>query len=133
MIRKLPLLDVKMWIEERNNDKNEPTKIVLYEFYSKDIATKTVIPAKSAMPTPTKRTILTQEILRVLLRCSPLLPWETTVNHIHSYLQRMQFSEYPITFRAQVLQSALHAYECIKELDARNITPMYRPKEWKRN
>ena len=121
---KLPLLDIKMWIEDLKDMNGNPTKEVLHEFYSKDVSSKAVIHAKSAMPTSNKRTALTQEILRILLRCSPSLPWENTLGHIHTFLQRMQFSAYPVLFRAQVLDSALKAYDKIKEQNDKKITPM---------
>ena len=51
----------------------------MYEFYSKEMASKAVINARSALSWSTKRTVLTQEVLRVLLNCSKLLPWERRV------------------------------------------------------
>ena len=62
---KVPMLDVKMWIETV-----EGRRVVLYEHYEKEMATKAVVNAKSALPMQTKRTVLTQEMLRRLLHCS---------------------------------------------------------------
>ena len=90
--QKLPILDLKVWIEKilrinkdennggRENNKEE-TYIVLHEFYSKEMSTKSVINVRSAMPMKMKRTVLTQEVLRVLLRCSPELGWKKTAEH----------------------------------------------------
>ena len=47
------------------------------KIYYKDVASKSMINARSALPWSCKRTILTQEVLRILLNCSRELPWET--------------------------------------------------------
>ena len=74
---KLPIHDLKVWIEtkEKETEKQvEKASLIMYEFYSKSVASKAVINAKSALNWSTKRTVLTQEVLRVLLYCSRLLP-----------------------------------------------------------
>ena len=48
--KKLPLLDIKMWIEEQRNEDDRPVNIVMYEFYTKQVSSKAVIHEKSAMP-----------------------------------------------------------------------------------
>ena len=55
---KMPILDLKVWIE-----KHETHAMIMHEFYSKEVSSKNVINAKSAIPWSTKRTVLTQEIL----------------------------------------------------------------------
>ena len=74
---KMPSLDVKMWIEEIDYQKK-----ILYEHFEKGITTKAVIHAKSALPMQTKRTVLTQEVLRILLHCSKHVQWETVCSHV---------------------------------------------------
>ena len=129
---KLPLLDIKMWVEEQQDDENTE-RVVLHEYYAKDVSSKVVVHAESAMPGTTKRTVLTQEALRVMLRCSPLLPWETTVEHINMFMRRMQYSGYTQQYRAQIANAALKAYEEIKEKDKNGEQPMYRTKKWRRS
>ena len=119
--KKLPLLDIKMWIEEHKTEDDRPVNIIMYEFYTKQVSSKAVIHEKSAMPKSLKRTVLTQEVLRILLRCSPKLPWEVTANHLSMFMMRMQYSGYNKTFRAQVLKSGLNAYENIKIKDHNNL------------
>jgi hypothetical protein len=70
-----------------------------------------VIGARSAIPWNSKRTILTQEVLRILLNCSTDLPWEMAVGHLEQMMARMQYSGYDKKFRIEVLRSALKAYE----------------------
>ena len=131
--KKLPLLDIKMWVENHKTEDKGPVGIVMYEFYAKEVSSKAVVHEKSAMPRSVKRTVLTQEVLRILLRCSPRLPWEVTTSHLNTFMMRMQYSGYDKNFRTQVLKSGLNAYENIKTKDQTGEQPMYRSKEWKRN
>ena len=45
----------------------------------------------------------------------------------------MQYSGYRKRFHYEIVQSALHAYKKIQELDQTGVKPMYRPKEWRQN
>ena len=126
--KKIPILDLKVWVEKR-----EGVNVVLHEFYSKDISSKAVIHPRSAIPSATKRTIMTQEILRVLLNCSTLLPWEQTATHVNHIVARMQYSGYDHRFRYEVVRSALEAYKGITSRDKNGVRPMYRTKDWKRS
>ena len=71
---KVPIIDVKVWVDDGRK--------LMYEYYAKDVSSKSVLNAKSALAWSTKRTILTQEVLRVLLNCSPDLGVERTVKHV---------------------------------------------------
>ena len=124
---KMPSLDVKMWIEEIDNQKK-----IVYEHYEKGMTTKAVVHAKSALPTQTKRTVLTQEVLRILLHCSKHVKWETVCSHINKFMKKMQFSGYSQPFRCTVVDSALNAIKLIREKEALGIRPINRPKEWRR-
>ena len=82
--------------------------------------------------TSMKRTVLAQELLRVMLRCSPLLEWSRVTEHLNGMMRRLQFSGYDQRFRAQVLKAAFTAYDNIRQEDADGVRPMYRPKDWDR-
>ena len=133
---KMPILDLKVWCERRKfkspNNTTTEKNIVLHEFYAKPISSKNTMHARTAFPTKTKRTTLTQEMLRVLLRCSPELEWEETAKHCNELTKRMQFSGYDQAFRTLVTVSALKAYKEIQRKDKEGIEPMYRKKEWNR-
>jgi len=64
---KLLLLDLKVWVESREK-KTEgqvgKVSVIMYEFHSKCMASKAVINASTALSWSTKRTVLTQEVLR---------------------------------------------------------------------
>lgn len=63
---KVHILDLKVWMSGNK---------VMHEYYAKQISSKVVTCNRSAMPLKDKRTVLIQEILRIILRCSPRLPW----------------------------------------------------------
>ena len=110
-----------MWVTDDNR--------ILHEFYQKDISSKAVVHARSSLPWSAKRTVLTQEILRILLRCSPDLPWNNIKNHVEIFIARMQYSGYNKRFRAEVLHSAREAYKEITRKDKQGEQPLYRPKQ----
>ena len=90
-----------------------------------------MIHARSAVSMQTKRTVLTQEVLRILLHCSKHLEWETVSEHVNKFLKKMQYSGYTQPFRFNVVKSALDAMKIIKDKEALGIRPVNRPKEWK--
>ena len=122
---KVPMLDIKMWIEELNGIYK-----ILYEHYEKKMATKMVIHAKSAVPMQIKRTVLTQEMLRILLHCSTDLPWTTVQQHMSNFTLKMQYSGYEQAFRYDVAKSAINAYCTMRENEKNGIRPLYRQKTW---
>ena len=101
---KLPLLDVKMWVTTLERKRNP------------------------AQP----RELLTHEVLRILLRCSPDLPWADVKSHVATFMQMMQFSGYEAKFKGVIVKSAFKAYREVKEKDGRGEQPLYRPKMWNR-
>ena len=126
--RKLPFLDLKAWLETREKEiENQvvDVSVIMYEFYSKEMASKPVINARSALSWSTKRTVLTQEVLRVLLNCSKLLPWERVVKNVNEMVLRMQYSGYSEKFRYEVVNWALKAYETRKKADEEGERPLH--------
>ena len=116
-----------MWIQEI-----EGRQYVLYEHYEKEMATKAVIHADSALPMKTKRTVLTQEMLRILLHCSRWLSWEAVLYHLNRFTLKMQYSGYKKTLRYDVKKSAINAFLKMMEKEEKGIRPINRPKSWRR-
>ena len=75
---KLPLLDVKMWITTLEGKGTQ----LMHEYYQNKVASRSVVHA---------RTVLTQEVLRILLRCSWDLQWTDVKSHVKTFMLRMQF------------------------------------------
>ena len=61
----------------------------MHEFYMKSVSSRSVLNSESALAWGVKRTVLTQEALRVLLNCSRELPWETKSSHLSYFSARM--------------------------------------------
>ena len=73
----MPILDLKVWIDRKNvimNGKDCTVNVVLHEFYAKEVSSKMMLSSRSALPMKVKRTVLKQEVLRVLLNCNPKIP-----------------------------------------------------------
>lgn len=124
---KMPILDLKVWVQNIGG-----TNRIIHEFYAKDVSSKAVINAKSAFSWRQKRTVLTQEVLRVLLNCSPDVPWERVVSHANTMVLRIQDSGYSKKFRHEVVNAALKAYDEIHRKADCGERPLYRPYDWNR-
>ena len=85
----MPILDLKVWIDRKNvivNGKDCTVNVVLHEFYAKAVSSKIMLSSRSALPMKLKRTVLTQEVLKVLLNCNPKIRWERTVGHVNNMM-----------------------------------------------
>ena len=111
--QKVPILDIKVWVDTEGR--------VMHEYYSKAVSSKSVIDEKSAMPFKDRRTVLTQDLLRVILRCSPDLPWSEKKKHIEEYVLRMQFSGYCEKVRKEVEEIILNLFRHSKPERGGNI------------
>ena len=82
---KLPILDLKVWVQKVGGK-----RIIMYEHYKKEVSSKAMVLANSAIPMKQKRTIITQEILRIMTHCSRSLVKEVTNSHINEAMRRIQ-------------------------------------------
>ena len=123
--RRVPILDLKVGKEKVRTANGEVWKIV-HKHYMKPMANKFVIRSDAAMAMKTKRTVLTQMCLRVLLNNSEYLEEEEKKSSVSFFMRRMQASGYSEKFRYEVLKSAVNAYEKICNDPTR---PKYRGKE----
>lgn len=78
----------------------------------------------------TKRTILSQEILRIITHCSRNLPDEIRINHINEMMKKIQNSGYNKERRYDIVNSALKAYEKLLQKEKDGERPIHRPKDW---
>ena len=124
---KLPSLDLKIWVEQSNG-----VTRILHEYYAKDVSSNAVVYAVSALSWRMKRSVLTQEVLRVLLNCSEHVPWAVKASHASKMVLRMQYCGYSLKFRYEVVTSALNAYDTIKLKVQNGERPLYRPYSWDR-
>ena len=89
----MPILDLKAWTEQKENK-----KVIMHEFYSKDVSFKAFINAKSTIPWSTKRTVSTQEVLHGLLNCSKEHPWSVPTLYVNEMVLKMPYSGYSKNF-----------------------------------
>ena len=122
--KKLPILDLKVWVREDN--------IIMHEFYRKSMASRLLMMKRSAMPRTMKRSVLTQEGIRILRNCSEDIAWESIEDHLTDFSLRMKLSGYNESYRHNVIQSALTGWRKQKDLAKNGIKPMYRDKSWHR-
>ena len=87
--KRLPILDLKVWVDKRQNDGK---RVIFYEYYEKLISSKWVIHVNTALPMQCKRTILTQQVLRILLNCSKDLTWQDKTKHVNEFMRKLEFS-----------------------------------------
>ena len=94
--KKLPILGLKVWVEQIEKGIEGTSQIVsmiMYEFYAEEVVSKAVINARSAMSASMNRTVLSQEVLRVLLNYSPELPWTNVREKVEAVVLRMYYTE----------------------------------------
>ena len=128
---KVPILDLKCWIAEVNTNTGT-ANMILHEHYIKDVSSKMVLHRDAAMSISNKRTILTQECLRIILNCNTNVGWEKIAEHLTFFMARMQASGYDHQFRLEILKSAMNAHTKMKE-EEKEGKKIYRKRDWKRN
>ena len=100
----------------------------MLKHYMKDVSSRSVLSSESSLIWNTKRTVLTQEALMVMLNCSRDLPWDVTSGHLSYFSARMQFSGYDHEFRYEVIRSAMSAYDKLRRAETKGERPLYRPR-----
>ena len=125
---KMPILDLKVWTETREDGGRE----VEFEFYRKPFASRYVMLASSAAPWQMKRTVLTQEGIRRLLRCRPSLPASRKAEILTDYMRMLRRSGYNEKFRLEIMKSMKSGYEKIVDADKSGEKPLYRSRMWRR-
>ena len=131
--RKVPILDLKVWIEEIETEDGKMRRRLMHEFYIKEVSSKLLIHRDAALSIGMKRTILTQQCLRVMLNCSPFLKSNIVEKHLTYFMLRMQCSGYDMALRYEVLKSAYNAYDMMKEKEENEGVSMYRSKTYRRD
>ena len=108
--KKMPVLDIKVNVnEEKDNQMN-------FEFYEKPTKNKNVILADAALNSAAKRNILTQECLRRLRNTKVDLGNEVRNYHLDNFMIKLKNSGYSETFRMQIVDIALNAFDKMLEL-----------------
>ena len=101
--KRLPMLDVKVYLDENQR--------LVHEHFEKPTKNRRVILADSALSWSQKRTIHTQECLRILRNTSVLLGEQVQNKHLSNYMKKLMLSGYSAKFRGEVVCSAKNAYK----------------------
>ena len=129
---KVPILDLKCWIGIVRNEQGLNTYNILHEYYMKEVSSKMVIHRLAAISLNSKRKILTQECLRIILNTSSELGWVVIAEKLTFFMSRMQFAGYDHQFRLEVLKSAIEAHRRMVEKEMQNIRRIHRRREWQK-
>ena len=121
---KMPVLDVKVNVNEEENDRID------FEFFQKPTKNPRVILADSALSFAKKRTILTQECLRRLRNTKRELGPEVQRKYLNLFMLQLKNSGYNAKFRKEVLDSSLKAFQKMVQDDQDGIKPLYRSRDW---
>ena len=112
------------------NVNKEENQRIDYEFYEKPTKHKQVILSNSALSMDKKRTILTQECLRIIRNTKIELGVETRNKHLSNFMIKLKRSGYNQKFRIEVLNSALKAFEKMIVDDKKGQKPLFRDRLW---
>ena len=61
---KLPVLDLKMWVENRKSGEGREYEEIMHEFYEKEMVSPMMIVKSSVLPEKIKRQSLSQEVIK---------------------------------------------------------------------
>ena len=118
---KMPLLDTQVWVEGNK---------LMHENYRKPMANPLTMLAMSAMPSKMKRTVLTQEVVRIRRNISLELPWETTAKHLNNFSARMKASGYGEKYRLEVIKSGVESFEKMVMEEKNGGRPINQGRTW---
>ena len=118
---KMPLLDTQVWVAGNK---------VMYEHYRKPMANDLLMMEMSAMPAGMKRTVLTQEVVRIRKNIHPDLPWEITAKHLNNLSRRLRLSGYDEAYRYQVIKSGVEGFEKMLSQAEQGGRPINSPRTW---
>ena len=114
---KLPILDLKVWIEEVNPGSYK----IITSHYMKDVSTRAVININSSHSLQMKKNVMVNEISRILRNCNEFYPWKEVTKHISYFMQRLQFSGYDKKLRYEIIRAALKKHRS-KKLERKEST-----------
>ena len=124
--KKVPMLDVKVWLEEKSNNN------IFYQFYEKPTKNRFVISKTSAMPMSKKIDTLSQGIFRRMHNTKKELDWELKASILEKYMAEIKASGYSERDRHEILRSGMKRYENLREKGKKGERPFYRQRNFKK-
>ena len=120
----MPILDLKVKISAKGD--------IHYQLYRKPMAQQLTLLERSAMSMRMKRTVMSQEVIRILRNTKTSLPWSFKAELLTSFAIRMKDSGYSEKVRYEVIRGGVLGYERQVQRDLAGQCPLYRPREWNR-
>ena len=103
------MLDIQVWVENGEDGKQR----LLHEYYEKPVTSDLVVMAQFALPTRTKMTVLSQEIIRMMRNTAKGEKVEEKAKILTGLMKKMAKSGYAEKERKDVLRSGLDGV-CIR-------------------
>ena len=122
--KKIAVLDLNVKLNKEKENRID------YEFFQKPTKNPKILLAESAINSSTKRTILTQECLRRMRNTKIELGENVRNKHLNDFMLKMKNSGYGPKYRAQILNSALNAFDKMVEEDKTGKKPLHRSRTW---
>ena len=119
---KIPILDLKCWIGADGQ--------IWFHHYEKPMASKMVLPARSALPMNQKRNIHINECVRRFRNCKPEMEWEMKRKFVQDYVVRLFHAGYTEEFRHNIVKQAVARYDGMVAADREGTHPLYRDQNW---
>ena len=116
---KIPMLDVKVWIND--NDKSK----IYYTFSEKPTKSSFVLSKTSSMPISKKIECLGQEVFRRLHNTKKEIDEEYKVAILNEFMVKLKISGYNKHNRYQFLRSGFNAYENLRTKEDKGIRPFF--------
>ena len=127
--KKLPVLDLKMWIGERVSSQGVKYSQVDYEFYEKEMVTPRVLNSESALSDRIKRQTLANEIIRIRKNTCENEREKLKSEQMIKFAWKLYLSGYNNKSRREILLSGLKGFEKLIELDRNGTRSLYRSRQ----
>ena len=125
---RIPILDMEVWMSKEQE--------ISFNHYSKPMASRDVIMARSAFTTREKKNILLEEASRRLRNCSPHCTWQEKAVHITTLNLQMWRCGHKQEFRSMITCRAVAKYQNSLQKHNSKAKVMYRTRsemirQWK--
>ena len=118
---KLPVLDLKMWLEDDNS--------ISHTFYSKPVSSPYTILNRSAVSSSCKRSTIFQETIRRMKNVSPNQPWSVKVEILNKWMNTLRISGYNQAYRHNILKGAISRHLEMERMAESGVIARYRNKK----
>ena len=143
--KKMPVLDTQVWVGEEEREEGIPQallesgcsgpttqmgeikKIILYQFYKKQMADRVPNRVENALPNQSKVTTAAQEVIRRMKNTSRYLPSHVIEDILFEYMGELRTGGYSFSWRKEVLDSATRGFLRMREKELQGKGHINRP------